>query len=397
MFLTSQTGGVSNLYSVGFQKEGDVCDMVGSWAPFNFDMAPSTSIVNECENINFLWDPDQVHDGMFVTGVIPSGEVIQWYTEPGKKRTGWTVNMAQGTQVIWAMWDGQGNQGGTSDVFTVGDGSDDCLNMPYSSTPAWTPTPTGQRPTETDSSSHRGGVVTVTAITMPRPQNAADLSGGAIAGIVVAVVVVVLIIQAILLWFCCRRQLATYLENRKQQRERRRNPDVDLFETNGTNMTSLSGHTRNPGSSGTNPFEDQAATVSPFVGGSECPSPISPVGTSPIGTSVPSGPFSPLYPTQQSYFLTSQGSSSSSRVDDSERSIGASAGSESTRAPSSKAQMAATNPDDGMLSPLYADLPPPSAPRGGFRRHQDAGRVRVEPEVEDLPPNYDPEWERDRT
>lgn len=355
-------------------------------------MTPSTSLAFECENLSFLWDSNQVHDGVFVTGVIPNGEVIQWYTEAGKSRTGWTVNMRAGTQVIWAVWDGKGNQGGTSDVFTIGDGSDDCLNLPYSSTPVWSPTPVGSRPTGT--ASHRGGVVTVTAIT-GRPKNAADLSGGAIAGIVVAVVVVVLIIQAILLWFCCRRQLSTYLENRKQQRERRRNPHVDLFEANGTNMTSLGRHTRLPGSGGSNPFDDQVATVSPFVGGSDCPSPISPVGTSSHNHSHLT-PVSPVHPTYQSYFLTSAGSSSSV-ADESERSIVASAGGESsTRAPS-KAQMAATNPDDGMLSPLYADLPPPSAPRGGFRRHQDAGRVNVQPEVEDLPPNYDSEWERQRT
>lgn len=358
-----------------------------------------------------MWDPEQSHDGTFVTGVIPSGEVIQWYTSPDKRRTGWTLNMAEGTQVIWAVWDGQGNQGGTSKVFTVGGGNNDCINLPYSSTPAWTPTSVGQRPTETGQ--HRGGVVTVTAIPAPRPKSAADLSGGAIAGIVVAVVVVVLILQAILLWFCCRRQLSTFLDNRRQQRERRRNPDVDLFETNGTNMTSLSSrtgrHSQAAGPGATNPFDDQTATVSPFVGGSECPSPISPISPgglnsssgllhsssglhSPGGLS-PVGPFSPVNPTNHSYFLTTQGSNSGSA--DSERSIGASAGA-SIRAPS-KAQLAATNPDDGMLSPLYADLPPPSAPRGGFRRHQDAGRVNVpEPEVEDLPPNYNPEWERDR-
>lgn len=354
-------------------------------------MTPSTTDAYECENLNFVWDPNQVHDGTFVTGVIPNGEVIQWYTESGKSRTGWTVNMRAGTQVIWAVWDGAGNQGGTSDIFTIGDGSDDCLNLPYSSTPVWSPTPVGSRPTET--ASHRGGVVTVTAITGPRPKNAADLSGGAIAGIVVAVVVVVLIIQAILVWFCCRRQLSTYLENRRQQRERRLNPEVDLFEANGTNMSSL-GHTRNQGSGGSNPFDDQVATVSPFVGGSECPSPISPVGTSNINSHSHLSPISPAHPTYQSYFLTSAGSSSSV-ADESERSIVASAGGESARAPS-KAQMSATNPDDGVLSPLYTDLPSPAAPRGGFRRHQDAGRVRVEPEVEDLPPNYDPEWERER-
>lgn len=303
--------------------------------------------------------------------------------------------MAAGTQVIWAVWDGQGNQGGTSDVFTVGDGDDFCLVQPYSSTPAWSPTGDGSRETATSTHTHTNGVVTVTAIPDPRPKNAADLSGGAIAGIVVAVVVVVLIFQVVFLWFCCRRQIRAFLANRKQEKERERNPEVDLFETGGTNMTSLSGrNTRTVGGPITvNPFDDPSATtISPFTGGSECPSPISPVG------STSRSPFSPVHPTQHSYFLTSQGSSSGgSRVEeDSERSVVASAGEEPVR-PTLKAQLTATNPDDGSLAPLYVDgLPPPVAPRGGFRRHQDAGRINVEPEVEDLPPNYDPEWERDR-
>ncbi|WVQ81260.1 hypothetical protein IAT38_003383 [Cryptococcus sp. DSM 104549] len=45
-----------------------------------------------------------------------------------------------------------------------------------------------------------------------------------------------------------------------------------------------------------------------------------------------------------------------------------------------------------------ARLPPQEAPAGGFRRHEDAGRVDGEGEgasVEDLPPMYRPEWETD--
>ena len=66
-------------------------------------------------------------------------------------------------------------------------------------------------------------------------------------------------------------------------------------------------------------------------------------------------------------------------------------GSSSSRVGFTKAQMAASNPDPDVSSSHR--LPPQQAPRGGFRRHEDAGRVAAE--VEDLPPLYRPEWEAD--
>lgn len=60
---------------------------------------------------------------------------------------------------------------------------------------------------------------------------------------------------------------------------------------------------------------------------------------------------------------------------------------------SSKAQMAAAlsaqNPDNRVAPDFEGSQPQPEAPAGGFRFHEDAGRV----DVEDLPPVYRPEWE----
>jgi len=67
--------------------------------------------------------------------------------------------------------------------------------------------------------------------------------------------------------------------------------------------------------------------------------------------------------------------------------------------PQTKAQMAASlsaqNPDRNPGSSNYfGRQPPPQAPPGGFRLHEDAGRVDDEaPEMEELPPMYRPEWE----
>jgi len=65
-----------------------------------------------------------------------------------------------------------------------------------------------------------------------------------------------------------------------------------------------------------------------------------------------------------------------------------------------KAQMAsslsAQNPDQHGSSTYFGGRQPaPQAPAGGFRLHEDAGRVDhdTSPDVEELPPMYRPEWE----
>lgn len=80
-------------------------------------------------------------------------------------------------------------------------------------------------------------------------------------------------------------------------------------------------------------------------------------------------------------------------------------GSNTTNRNMTKAQMAtslnAHNPDESASTgdDFGTRLPPQHAPTGGFRRHEDAGRIDAPPpdeeSVEDLPPMYMPEWEND--
>lgn len=267
-----------------------------------------------------------------------------------------------------------------------------------STTPVnWNPTSTASGE-PTHASTTRAGVITVTSTALPK--GATGLTPGAIAGLVVGVIVGVLILQALILWFCCRRQVNNYLSNRRARQERKAGGvgTVDLYE-------------HRPGDIDGNfmalPRRDEDATISPFLGGTSgdrssgwgsqhslhSPStlPLDPrtsyASNSTNSTHLPPGAFqSQAYPSRTSGYPPPAGSAG--------HGVGPGVGiGNSSRLPT-KLQLAMANPDNETLA---SDGPPSAAPSGGFRRHEDAGRVNstTTTHVEDLPPTYNPQWDRE--
>jgi hypothetical protein len=130
----------------------------------------------QCSQVTFKWTENKnfkIKYPVTITGVIPNGQVLQWTTD-GPSTT-YRVNIAAGTNVMFAVWDAEGNQAGASSMQMI-TGSDDysCLdgNSP-STTPVQYPQPiktgvNGTVPSPSPTTSHKGGVVTVTATTLPR-------------------------------------------------------------------------------------------------------------------------------------------------------------------------------------------------------------------------------------
>jgi hypothetical protein len=282
-----------------------------------------------------------------------------------------------------------------------------------------------------------------------------SLSTGAIAGIAIAAVVVVLVVQGLLFYFCCRRQLAALLSHRRQMRNKEvKQTDVlDLVDDpegeGGDRVASLHHVRTRDTSTQLNMTANGARTRSSigdtFDGGSSIspywdPAPANSTGYLPITAS--RGPFdSPpedeLVPPQRGHLRSDSLGSTHSRqhltlnLDNSPSMLSLPQFSPSTShmtpsnsidpfpvAPAaahvtasstrlghpsgslSKAQMAASlsaqNPDtiSGSSNYFGGRQPPPQAPPGGFRLHEDAGRVENDgPDVEELPPMYRPEWE----
>jgi hypothetical protein len=286
---------------------------------------------------------------------------------------------------------------------------------------------------------------------------------GTIIGTVVGVIIAALIAQAVLVWFCCRRQLAALLASRRQSRIRQtKGGDLDLLSTGRRSVVldddadwalDGTGAARRADRGRDGEYVNVDSSVSPFWDGAAIGSRSGASTPRYDGEPSPNGYDRPPLPRLQT--ALSSGSiehplsgrydyDSTTTMTDSPTGPLAPA---RTSTPSSsrplgsltKAQLAAalspTNPDSphdsdptDPLSPdynsnlhsqlSYANVdaplqprtrqrdqygerqPPQSAPRGGFRRHQDAGPIprvtRPADDVEDLPPLYEPDWDTRR-
>lgn len=296
------------------------------------------------------------------------------------------------------------------------------------------------------------------------PGGAAGLSTGAIVGIVVSAVLAAAVLQIALIWFCCRRQIKALIYHRREMRGQEVKPggDVDLglasrnsyssvrdpdqrtmtgiYATEATRSSRYSNAARSgvPLSGSGDDF-DAASSISPFWDGAAAVPPRSNSNASMAASNRPptigalgfdSDTDSLVPPRALSLHDRRRNDSLSSYSIIVPETIGegdypspaisnttlsplvpgspnlAATGSNSNRN-MTKAQMAASlnahNPDES--APTGDDfegrLPPQHAPTGGFRRHEDAGRIDAPPpneneeSVEDLPPMYMPEWEND--
>jgi hypothetical protein len=267
-----------------------------------------------------------------------------------------------------------------------------------------------------------------------------SLSGASIAGIAVGAIVVVLILQGAVFYFCCRRQFAALLSHKRQMKERQVKPgNVDLISTHhnqtldesmlspdelgGTGHRGTTLTTSRTRQSGLDYEEDgyDMQSVSPFWDNNAIPSP-----TTTHNNNIYRGPFdTPPSEVELEPPLA--------RWDDTIRDISSSSPNNGN---SPSPSLGAFDSSDPLLSRHSPNLPGASTstsissakaaevaavaeqrraatrerrvdefggrdrPSGGFRRHEDAGRVELPPgaaqgEVEDLPPLYQPEWEED--
>lgn len=291
-----------------------------------------------------------------------------------------------------------------------------------------------------------------------------SLSTGAIVGIVVSAVLAAAVLQIALIWFCCRRQIKALIYHRREMRGQEVKPggDVDLGLASRNSYSSVRDPDQRPMAgiyaaeaarssrysnaahsgvplSGSGDDFDAASSISPFWDGAAAVPPRSNSIASMIASNRPptigalgfdSDTDSLVPPRALSLHDRGRNDSLSSYSIIVPETIGeggypspaisnttlsplvpgspnlAATGSNSNRN-MTKAQMAASlnahNPDE--LAPTGDDfegrLPPQHAPTGGFRRHEDAGRIDAPPpneneeSVEDLPPMYMPEWEND--
>lgn len=296
---------------------------------------------------------------------------------------------------MFGAWDAQGRHGGVSELILISKGSTSCMNdnSPTSTTSSIWPSTTASNAHSTGAGGHS--------------TEKSSLSTGTIAGIAIGAAAGVIIVVALLLWLCCRRNIREMKENHQAKRKGR---NVDLYEGGGMRYTdSPEGHTL--GSFNRNDQVPQTP-ISPFMGGGQDFSQPPRQSTFGAGTSSSSGWDSSTYPASGSHghlgpgsyghssFALSHNTADTRSVSGSDAPTAYSGGSSSTTRQllPTKAQMAAQNPD---VSRLLEDPQQPrsTAPAGGFRRHEDAGALTradpaEEPEVEDLPPTYNPDWEQ---
>ncbi|WWC73113.1 uncharacterized protein I206_107078 [Kwoniella pini CBS 10737] len=425
------TGGVSPLYQVASGSSS--CNIRSELADFEFYL--NATSLTQCAPLSIYWDNSAVTP-VSILGAIPGGQVFQLVSVNDKTNSlVWNTNIAANTQLIMAALDsGEHGNGGSSALYTIGSSSDNsCINdQSPSSTTAGSPTATGTK------SGSVGGVKTVTAITTQTslPKGAAGLSTGALVGIIVSAVLVVIALQAALLWFCCRRQIRSLIYHRREMKSQEVKPggevdlaladhrSIDEYQDDNTDPYAALG-ARTSRYSMARSKDDVATTVSPYWDSTALPA--------------SSNARAPALDLDFGSNGTGQGSSSHERHDSFALSIGQSIPEHLTPSPSlsaggdfgfahspssplvpnqypssssasasgrgmTKAQMAASlsasNPDTTSQFGAGNRLPPQEAPSGGFRRHEDAGPLTrpsppEEPQVEDLPPMYKPEWETD--
>lgn len=278
------------------------------------------------------------------------------------------ADIPEGARVLFAAWDAQGRQGGVSELITIQKGSSSCMNSnsPTTSNVPWPSTTAG------------GGGSTQTG-NQTGTVSPNKLSTGAIVGIAVGGAVVMLALVAVLIWLCCR------WKDGKRQRDREDNANVDLYDTNNCQEGPLMSYM----------YPEQGATISPFIGGqpghlqSNSQQHMWDPATQASSTHLSADPSTDRISQQ-----LSQGSHNMRST------ISSSETSHSNNSQSgllAKARMAAQNPDSSDPDHDFQQ-PSTAVPSGGFRRHEDAGSLQPalaeeEAEVEELPPNYNPQWD----
>ena len=116
------TGGTSTIYTVG-SGPSDCLPSNPPKADFYMYFAQTTP--SQCGSFGITWDStNPVH----IYGIIPGGQSFDLGAPSSGTGFDWTTNVRQGTQMLF-LGVGQNNEnGGSSDITTVGGGSSGCIN-----------------------------------------------------------------------------------------------------------------------------------------------------------------------------------------------------------------------------------------------------------------------------
>ncbi|PFH50812.1 hypothetical protein AMATHDRAFT_60460 [Amanita thiersii Skay4041] len=195
------TGGTTDVLTVGPPSKGGKCDTKGPSISFPFQL---NSALQQCRPFRVDGYNQAVQPVSFY-GVIPNGQSFEVHPPSGTQVFDWTANVAAGTSIVFFMVDGQGRQGGSSDVRKVGITDDmTCLN---GNSPSSTSGPTS---TKHPTTSTRGSHPSATSPTSTS-ESGHGVSIGAIAGTVIgAILFLAMVITMSLFFFRKKRNNARH-------------------------------------------------------------------------------------------------------------------------------------------------------------------------------------------
>ncbi|KAG8689437.1 hypothetical protein FRC09_012422, partial [Ceratobasidium sp. 395] len=186
------TGGTSAIIAVGGGTKSDCLPSSASAPKFYLYLDPETP--TQCGTMNVSWSPEAVPPVSVYTMVI-GGQSGALSIPAGASSVPWTTNIRVNTTMMFVAGDSRGpGTGGSSNLFTIGQGSNACINE---NSPSST-----QRPPA-------GGINTAvgaTPTTVPPSNNGSSTNVGAIVGGVIGGVAAVIMFFLVLLFFYRRRK-----------------------------------------------------------------------------------------------------------------------------------------------------------------------------------------------
>lgn len=118
------TGGTSTVYTVG---SGPSDCLPTSPTKADFYMYTAETTPSQCGSFGITWDAGATSP-VHIYGVIPGGQSFDLGAPSSGTGFDWTTNVRQGTQTLFLAVGGNNENGGSTDILTVGGGSSGCIN-----------------------------------------------------------------------------------------------------------------------------------------------------------------------------------------------------------------------------------------------------------------------------
>lgn len=118
-------GGTSSIYTVG-GGPSDCLPTNNSKA--DFFIYTNGKAPSQCDRYCISWDPG-VTSPVHIYGIIPGGQSFDLGAPSSDaRRLDWTTNVREGIQMLFLAVGGNNENGGSTDIFAVGGGSNECIN-----------------------------------------------------------------------------------------------------------------------------------------------------------------------------------------------------------------------------------------------------------------------------